>query len=484
MILVFGLYFLSRLLNLLSLPIFNDESTYLLWGQIMTEGKGQAFYSLYGSKPPLMLWIWGILEKLPIDILVSGRLGTVLFGFLTLLGIIKVTQILKLETKYQITAGLLYVLNPLVLFFDRLTLFDSPVSAIFIWVLYFSLRISQSSILNLKSSIILGIIQGAGLWIKGTCQFFLFLPFVIPALTFLIDKDKIKAKKEFILFLISLVIAQILYLPMRLHPLFANFSKMEQEFLLPLNEIFQLPFWLNHLSLWSWTLFIFVTPLVLLLSLYGFLKLLKKDQKTALIMLFFLLAPLLAEIVMARFFLSRYFLFTLLPILLFASIGLQQIKKHQNIILFLVLLIPALISIFLVFDPLKTLEFISRNKTVSQDMEQYYTSWPSGYGVKPAIDWLKNEAQKGPILIITRLDNGNPENAIFAYLRNRPNIYLAQASRQPTQEELAPFKNIPIYFVSRGLQSLNMEKYLTEKIIFQKPMGEEFVGIYELKIIP
>ena len=61
----------------------------------MTEGKGLAFYSLYGSKPPLMLWIWGLFEKLPIDILISGRIGTILFGFLTLLGIIKIAQILK-----------------------------------------------------------------------------------------------------------------------------------------------------------------------------------------------------------------------------------------------------------------------------------------------------------------------------------------------------------------------------------------------------
>jgi len=481
LLLIIGLYFVTRFFNLNALPIFNDEAIYLHWGQIMVNVPGQAFYSLFDGKPPLVLWFLGYFQKLPLDPLIAGRTLSIIFGALTLWGVLKVCQLLKFSTKAQLIAGLFYILNPLTLFFDRLALLDSPVSAIFIWVLYFSLKISQLPIANYQLLITLGLVQATGLWIKGTTKIFLFLPFIIPLITLIIEKDKKKAGGEALLFFISLCIAQILFLPLRFQPLFSQFSKREGDFLLPITQALQPSNWLPHLHLAFFTFLLFLTPLVLLLNIFGFLKLYRKETKASLILILFSLLPLGFEVLTARYFFSRYFLFTFLPLLILAAVGLENLRRAKNFILAITLLITISISISLLVSPLGILKTISKNKVLAQDINQYYTGWTSGYGVKEAANWIKNQSQKESIVVLVRADSGNPEDAIFVYLAKERNIILAQATRKPTTEELDPFKKFPIYFVSRGEQYLNMRDQLEEKVIFKKPLDSEFVGIYQIK---
>lgn len=440
------------------------------------------FYSLFDGKPPLFLWLLGFVQNLSIDPLLAGRGVSIIFGAFTLLGIIKICQILKLSPKIQTIAGLLYITNPLILFFDRMAILDSPVSTIFIWVLYFSLRISLSSVFSIQSSVWLGLIQGAGIWLKGTVQLFLYLPFVIPVLTLLIDKDKKRAKNEFLMYLISYLLAQTLFLPVRLQPLFAQYSKREGDFLIPISEIFKTTTWFSNLQLGFLTILIFLTPFVLCFALKGFIKLFKENQKIALIFLSFSILPLVFEIFFARYFLSRYYLFTFLPLFLLAAYTFEKVSKNLYLYLSLALFLPLFISLSTIINPLTTLTVLSFNNLLKTDHWQYVSGWPSGYGVKEATDWLNQESKKQPLVVILRADSGNPEDAMFVYLRKNKNIYLAQTSRQPTPEEITPLKNIPVYFVSRGTQLLNMEKFLTEKAIFKKPLGSEFVGIYELNL--
>lgn len=483
MVFLFILYFFSRFLNLFSLPIFNDEAIYLHWGQIMTSSQ-YPFYSLFDGKPPLFLWLLGFVQNFPLDPLLSGRGVSIVFGAFTLFGVIKICQLLKMSDKTQKIAGLLYISSPLVLFFDRMSILDSPVSTIFIWILYFSLRVSLSSVFCLQSSVWLGLIQAIGLWLKGTTQLFLYLPFIIPVFTLLIDRDKKRAKNEFLIYLISYLIAQVLFIPLRLQPLFSQFSKREGDFLIPISEIFKSTVWFSNLQLGFLTVLIFLTPFVLFIAFKGFIRLLKENKKVALIILSFSVLPLFFEIFSARYFLSRYYLFTFLPVILLAAYSFNQETKKTVIWLTMVLVLPIFISLSLIINPLDTFKITSSNNLLKTDLWQYISGWPSGYGVKEASDWLNQEAKKQPIVVITRADSGNPEDAMFVYLGKNKNIFLAQTNHQPTSEELAPLKNIPVYFVSRGTQLLNMEKYLKEKIIFKKPLGEEFVGIYQLKATP
>ncbi|MDP3888519.1 MAG: phospholipid carrier-dependent glycosyltransferase [bacterium] len=488
------LYLATRFFNLLALPIFNDESIYLHWGQIMTGVPNNAFYSLFDGKPPFILWLFGFFQNLPIDPLVAGRLVSILFGLGTLIGIIQLARLIKFSQKAQILVSLLYIFNPLMLFFDRLAILDSPISAIFIWVLYCSLSLGRSDLSTGRTSlkvIALGLLLALGLWIKGSANLFLFLPFIIPCLTLLFDKNSKKAGKEFLFYSFSFLLAQLLFIPIRLQPLFQTYSKRESDFLLfPLPTSFlsllnSLPSVAlakgGHLSLLSLTLIIYVTPLVLLFAVFGFQKLYKKEPKTALLLALWLFLPLAFEISFAKYFLSRYFLFSIIPIFFFTALSLDSLKKFQKPALLLTFILPLALVLALAISPLKTIQTISFNQILKSDMPQYVSGWPSGYGVKETADWLLNKSKTSPILVITRGDSGNPEDGMFVYLANKPNIILAQTSQKLTSKDLEPFKNLPIYFVSRGEQYLDMKNQLVEQKIFPKPEGTEFVGIYQIK---
>ncbi|MDP3955475.1 MAG: hypothetical protein Q8Q15_03880 [bacterium] len=487
--LTIGLYLLSRFLNLLSLPIFNDESIYLHWGKIMVSVPNQAFYSLFDGKPPLFLWLLGLAQNLPLDPLIAGRIVSILFGLATLLGILQTSKLLGLSKQGQILAGIFYIASPLNIFFDRLAILDSAISSIFIWILYFSIRISQLTISNRQSAthwiilITLGITQGLGLWLKGTSQLFLFLPFLLPLSTLVLQKDVKKAAREAIFFLLSFLIAELFFFPVRFQPLFAVFQKREGDFLVPINQAVEPSNWLPHLSLISLTSLIYLGPFVLLFAVLGFLKLYKKEPMTSLFLALSFFLPLAFEILFARYFLSRYYLFTFLPLFIFSAYGLTTLtfpKPLKTLILLVTLFVPTIISLSFLLNPLFTISSFSFTPSLKSDMFGYTSGWPSGYGVKEAADWLKNESEKSPILVITRADSGNPEDAMFVYLSKNKNILLAQTNREPAKEELEPFKNLPIYFVSRGEQYLDMFDRLEEMAIFPKPLDSEFVGVYKL----
>lgn len=488
---VAGLYLLSRLFNLLSLPIFNDESIYLHWGQIMTNIPNQAFYSLFDGKPPLFLWFLGLAQNSPLDPLIAGRIVSVLFGLATLLGILQISKLLGLSKQGQILAGIFYITSPLHLFFDRLAILDSAVSAIFIWVIYLSVKVSQvtktnNSVTNnpFLFSFLLGLVLAAGLWTKGTTQIFLFLPFLIPVITFIAQKNLKMALKQTGFFFLSFLIAQLLFLPVRFQPLFAIYQRREGDFLLPVNQALDASNWLSHTSLISLTSLIYISPLVLLFAFLGFIKLSKKDPTSSLLLALSLFLPLVFEIFFAHYFLSRYYLFIFLPLFVFCAHGLTALtlaKPLKTLIILLTFFIPTAISVSLVINPLFTISALSFTPSLKTDIYSYVSGWPSGYGVKEAANWLNNEAKSKTILVITRSDSGNPEDAMIVYLSKNKNIIPAQTSREPTKEELAPFEGMPVYFVSRGKQYLGMEKRLEEKAIFPKPLDSEFVGVYKLR---
>src|SRR3989338_8278657 len=86
--LLFLLFLVVRLINLTSVPIFNDESIYLHWGSFY-------FHSLDSPQTQMLVvdgkqtgvpLLYGSFQFLPLDPLVAGRLATVLLSIGTLVG--------------------------------------------------------------------------------------------------------------------------------------------------------------------------------------------------------------------------------------------------------------------------------------------------------------------------------------------------------------------------------------------------------------
>ena len=120
------LYFLTRLINLTILPIFFDEANYIFWAKRIASANSHWFLPLAYGKPVPFIWLIVLMLKiLPSNLyLIAGRLPSVFFGLITLIGIYKLGKS-HFSKSIGLAACLLYILSPFALFYDRLALYDS-----------------------------------------------------------------------------------------------------------------------------------------------------------------------------------------------------------------------------------------------------------------------------------------------------------------------------------------------------------------------
>jgi 4-amino-4-deoxy-L-arabinose transferase-like glycosyltransferase len=128
-------YLLLTSANLTLLPIFNDESIYLDWGIRSTTKPGMLYYSVNDGKPPLMIWFFGIFVHFINDPLFAGRFVSILFGVITLVGIFFLSRFLFGKRTAYVTS-LLYIVTPLIFFYNRQSLMESGVAASGVWSTY------------------------------------------------------------------------------------------------------------------------------------------------------------------------------------------------------------------------------------------------------------------------------------------------------------------------------------------------------------
>jgi 4-amino-4-deoxy-L-arabinose transferase-like glycosyltransferase len=174
---VFGglllIYFLTRLFNLLILPLFTDESIYIYWAKVIEDTHAQWFISLTDGKPPLLIWLISMLLSIfPTDwYLLAGRLPSVATGAVALIAVYKITGLLFRSIRVSILAALLYIFCPMTLFYDRMALFDSMLNAMLLVSVYFAIRTGRSR--QLRDALMWGLFLGLAFLSKPTALVFL-----------------------------------------------------------------------------------------------------------------------------------------------------------------------------------------------------------------------------------------------------------------------------------------------------------------------
>ena len=477
------LYFLTRLINLEIIPIFNDESTYIRYGIHQILEPEFKPYSLLIGKEPLLPQLFGSLGNAMGDYLVGARVISVLFGFLTLSGLFALA--LKLENKKTaLFVGILYLLSPFNLFFDRLALLDSAISAIAIWSLYFTYAIISKP--NWWNAVYLGIVLGIGLYIKTTAFFFLGLV-GFSSLLILIS-DKRIAKNNLLVSLnlfLSLGIALILYVPLYFSEYYAIHLNLLKQYTYPLTYVFSFPvkvWFLNLEKTFIW-LVMFLTIPIFTLGIYGLVKNIKNLKY--LFIMFWLIIPLIYEILYAKLFSGRHILLLTIPLIFFAAWTLYYLsKKRKQLFIFslsVVLLVSLFYNFLIIFKPYELKNYYLSH--AREDIESYFSGFASGYGVIESINYLKELSRRNPIIVMTRNDHGNPEDAVVAYLTYEPNItvVLVSSADQARQVYDQVDGARDIYFVTRGAYYLGLENNLKNEKKFLKPDGKDFVGVYKLE---
>ncbi|MFC1711809.1 ArnT family glycosyltransferase, partial [Patescibacteria group bacterium] len=205
------LYFLTRLINLNSLPVFADEAIYIRWSQIIINDISKAFIPMYDGKPPLFMWIIIPFLKLIQDPLIAARLLSVFLGLGVIIFIYKSTcNFFSEKSAYLATA--IAITCPFLFIYNRMALIESLlIFTLSLQIFFLSLYYKDN---KLRYIILSGLAWGLSMLSKTTAFFFfvLYLPtsFYLKELNLLkfntLPKVAIKNKKIiFSLFLAGLL---------------------------------------------------------------------------------------------------------------------------------------------------------------------------------------------------------------------------------------------------------------------------------------
>lgn len=425
-------FFLLRLFNLTILPVFVDEAIYIRWAQVMKAESTLRFLPLSDGKQPFFMWaLMGFLKFIK-DPLLSGRFLSVLSGLGSLIGLFLLSFNFFKDKKQAFLSASFYSVVPIFVFFDRMALVDSMLLMFVIWTFYFGLLFVRT--MRLDIAMILGIFLGLSLLTKSPAIFIvLLLPLSLvfcPLKTLLKKQGRsVRFLKFFSMWGVVYVFAFAIFNILRLGPNFHMMGLRNKDYIFSFSEILSHP--LDPLKphifdLISWFPNLLTWP-ILILSILGFLLMVldKEHIKKALWLFALFFIPLFAQSLIAKVFTPRYILFTLWPLLVFASFStsllLEKLKKRKekNIFLFLFVLLIVFASLrydyFLISDPQKA-------KLPSKMRSGYLEEWSAGHGIKEAAEFIKAEAKTKNVLVGTEGFFGTLPDGLQIYLETVPRI--------------------------------------------------------------
>lgn len=440
-LILLGLYFLLRLINLTILPIFADEAIYIRWSQlIISDWQRYLFFPLNDGKTPLQMWLMIPFLKFFTDQLFAARLLSVFFGAGQLIVMIKLMSLFNHKKNAQLFTVLMTIFIPGFILINRFALIDTQLTFFLSLSFYFaykSLEIFQRKISNFgtfKLSNLLAKIFSPALFFSAL--FFslalltkfsaiLFLP-VLVTLLFYFWPITIASKREKIVHLLSCLtilivigfLAGCLLLTLKISPVFPQLFSRGGDFLYSLSDFFAHPVSIIHhnLQLFSQTLSNYLTSIVFIFSFVFAIYLWPQDKKPALLLLSGLafLSPIL---LLGKVIYGRY----LLPVLPFFILSFNLSLAYLHTILSKILKTILLCAFFLIsgyftytalFNPAKML-------LTADDSLQYLNEWSSGYGIAETISLINQFKSQVPTLVLTEGSFGTLPDALLVYYFNQ-----------------------------------------------------------------
>lgn len=479
-----GCYLFSRLINLGIIPIFTDEAIYSYWAQVALHDPANRYISLVDGKQPLFIWISAVFQKFISDPLIATRMTSVFSGGLSVIGIYILSKELFSEKVAKI-ASLIYIILPFTLLYDRMALYDSLLTMLGIYSVYFSVKMVKNPRLDI--ALLNGITIGLALLTKSSGYFYIYY---IPVALLLLDIKSKNLKPKIIKWLslsaVTFILAQIIYNTLRLSPYFYIISQKNLSFIRPVSEVIQTPFQnfdSNIVSLASWLSSYIGLPLFLLVIAGTIYFLLKKNLKV-LTLTSLILIPFVAEGIFNKVLYPRFILFYFPYIIVIAAATIIKIKesklKYQNYInlsLPLFFLIPAINSLLLLTYP-------AQAQIADSDRGQYLNDWPAGYGVKESVDLIKNTKNTHPVYVATEGTFGLLPYALNIYFFGEKNVEIngfwpVDPNNIP-QQVLDASKSRKTYFIFNENQKDITSPRLKFISKFQKGTGNSFLRIYEV----
>lgn len=476
--------FITRAVNLLKIPIFTDEAIYIRWAQIGLADPAQRFISLTDGKQPLFTWLMYPMLKIFSDPLFAGRFVSVLSGVFTSLGIYLVTKKM-FSTKAAILAAVLYIISPFFMVYDRLALYDSLLATFGIWSLYLEILLAQKP--SLDVGLLLGITIGLGMLTKSSALFFALL---IPFSLLLINPESKRDKPYYIKFagfgILSFIISEIMYNLLRLSPWFYIIKQKNYSFIYTFPEFLKAPFvvFLPNLNGLAGFLFTYLTvPVDILVGAAVILGLIKINRKIIFLFIWFFI-PFLALAVDGKVLFPRFILFMTIPLLIIGGHALSVIsdffkgkrKVFGYLLIIIILSYPLYQTWLLSAEPIRAA--IPQN-----DRNQLFDDWPSGYGVREVIDFLRENSKYRKVVIGTEGTFGlNPAvYEIYLGLNKNVEIYGFWPVSEVPGLLLDKAKLYPTYLVFKEKQNIPSGWPLKLISKFRRGDGNTYLLFYQVE---
>lgn len=407
------LYLVTRLYNLLLLPIFNDEGIYIRWAKVAWHDASWRFISLTDGKQPLQTWgTIPFLKLFPDDALFAGRLFSVFTGMFALVGLFTLLYyFLGKRTAY--IGALLYIFSPYFLFYDRMAMVDSGVNAFFIWILFLSMLLVRT--MRLDVALIFGIVAGFGLLAKSSVQMFFGMSFLTSLLIFDYKTHKLSGFLSYLfLFGVSFVISQVIYNVQRLSPFMHYVTQKNGTFVMTFSEWLQDPFAVVFSNFKTVPYYVFAESgwIVVPFAFVALLLMFKRNKITFLYMLTWIVIPYLGISLMTRVLFPRYIMFfgSILTILTAYLLGKIVNAKIRYAFLGFILAV-----LFIFQYPMWT-DF-TKIMFPPTDRGQYIEGATVGIGVREIIDFARVKSQEKPVLILAEGNFGLVGDLLDTYLR-------------------------------------------------------------------
>lgn len=447
-------YFTLRLPNLTLQPIFADEAIYIRWAQVIRAEQTLRFLPLSDGKTPLFMWAMVPLFKFIHDPLLAGRFLSVLSGFITFLGVFFLSKKI-FNTRTAFWAGLLYVITPYTVFFDRMALVDSMLSAFTIWVAYFALWLVRS--LRLDISMILGYLLGGAVLTKtpGMLNFFM-IPLTL--IGFKRDKgNRHSFVKLAFLWGVAIAIGLVIYNVLRLGPNFQLLSSRNSDYIFSPLELAGRPLdpfiphfhdiadWFPKLLTWPILLCLIIGVIYII---FGLLRQSFRGQYLQrLVILLWAVIPLILNMAFLRTFTARYLLTSVPLFLVIAGFGVTKLLPPlayiKRLPLFLMLIV--LLPLPMYFDYYLLTSF-DKAPLPKEERKGYFEDWTAGYGFSDIAKFLIEKSKDRKVVLGTSGFFGTLPDGIQIYL-DKSNIQIVGSSATVSAQIRNAAKDNLTYFL-------------------------------------
>lgn len=488
-------YFLMRLTNLTTLPIFTDEAIYIRWSQIAEQDASWRFISLTDGKQPLLIWFTMISLKIFHDPLFAGRIVSVFAGFFGMLGIGLLGREVFKSTKIGIFSSFLYLISPFTLMYDRMALMDTMVAAFSVWSLYVAILLVRY--LRLDVAFILGLLLGGGVLTKTSGFLSIYL---LPAALLVFDFNNKHFKKKLLKWLglsvVAVFFSQLYYSILRLSPWFHMIAQKDGTFIHTVDEqglqlygstffekiwiyVYKLIALLEYSSrffignlhgLSDWTIGYLTIPVVVLVFIS--LLFIYKNWREKVLLVIWFSVPFTALAFFGKVLYPRFILFMVMPLFILASWSIRFLLKRLSFNQIYVGLLLLVIGVYPLFVDMKIFFSIVTAPIPKADSGQYINDHPAGWGIRESVDFLENEAKDKKITVFTEGTFGLLPYGLEIYLVNNPNIEIVGLWPVPevmSEKMLESIAHKPTYYISNKFQKLPAEWQGT--LLAQYPKG-------------